>query len=77
MLIDKRVSTGFVESTVNVVVGKRFCKKQQMRWSKSGAHQMLQIRTRTLDKTLRNKFESWYSGMKTDDNNLPKQKIAA
>ena len=31
----ERVSTGFVESTVNVVVGKRFCKKQQMRWSKS------------------------------------------
>lgn len=29
----ERVSTGFVESTVNTVVGKRFCKRQQMRWS--------------------------------------------
>ena len=34
----ERVSTAFVESTVNTVVGKRFSKKQQMRWSKSGAH---------------------------------------
>jgi len=33
----ERVSTGFVESTVNTVVGKRFCKRQQMRGSKTGA----------------------------------------
>jgi hypothetical protein len=32
----ERVLTGFVESTVNTVVGKRFCKLQQMRWSKTG-----------------------------------------
>lgn len=60
----ERVSTGFVESTVNTVVGKRFGKKQQMRWSKQGAHLMLQTRTRTLDGTLRTKFEHWYPGMK-------------
>lgn len=60
----ERVSTGFVESTVNTVVGKRFCKRQQMRWSKAGAHLMLQTRTRTLDGTLRDKFEQWYPGMK-------------
>ena len=62
----ERVSTGFVESTVNTVVGKRFCKRQQMRWSKTGAHLMLQTRTRTLDGTLRGKFEQWYPGMKSD-----------
>jgi hypothetical protein len=28
------IATGFVESTVNQVVNKRFCKKQQMQWSK-------------------------------------------
>jgi hypothetical protein len=61
----ERVSTGFVESTVNTVVGKRFCKRQQMRWSKTGAHLMLQTRTRTLDGTLRQKFEQWYPGMRT------------
>lgn len=61
----ERVSTGFVESTVNTVIGKRFGKKQQMRWSKHGAHLMLQTRTRTLDGTLHTKFEQWYPGLKT------------
>ena len=61
----ERISTGFVESTVNTVIGKRFGKKQQMRWSKHGAHLMLQTRTRTLDGTLRTKFEQWYPGLKT------------
>lgn len=60
----ERVSTGFVESTVNTVVGKRFGKRQQMRWSKKGAHLMLQTRARTLDGTLRGKFEQWYPGIK-------------
>jgi len=32
------IATGFVESTVNEVVSKRFCQKQQMQWSKAGAH---------------------------------------
>ena len=73
----ERVSTGFVESTVNTVVGKRFCKRQQMRGSKTGAHLMLQTRTRTLDGTLdgtlRTKFQQWYPGMKSDG----EQKMAA
>jgi hypothetical protein len=32
------IATGFVESTVNEVVSKRFCKTQQRQWSKAGAH---------------------------------------
>ena len=60
----ERVSTGFVESAINTVVGKRFGKRQQMQWSKPGAHLMLQVRTRTLDGTLREKFEQWYPGLK-------------
>ena len=59
----ERVSTAFVESTVNTVVGKRFAKRQQMRWSKRGAHLLLQTRTRALDGTLRAKFEQWYPGL--------------
>ncbi|MGI9486226.1 MAG: ISKra4 family transposase, partial [Geminicoccaceae bacterium] len=59
----ERVSTSFVESTVNVVVGKRFAKKQQMQWSKKGAHLLLQTRTRTLDGTLRKMFTKWHPGM--------------
>ena len=59
----ERVSTAFAESTVNAVVGKRFAKRQQMRWSKRGTHLMLQTRTRVLDDTLRAKFQSWYPGL--------------
>lgn len=44
----ERISTGFVESTVNQVISKRFCKKQQMAWTPRGAHLLLQIRTRGL-----------------------------
>ena len=69
----ERVSTGFVESTVNTVVGKRFGKRQQMRWSKQGAHLVLQTRARTLDGTLRSKFEQWYPSMKSGGND----KVAA
>ena len=59
----ERISTAFVESTVNTVVGKRFAKTQQMRWSKQGAHLMLQTRTRVLDGTLKTKFQSWHPGL--------------
>ena len=59
----ERVSTGFVESAINTVVGKR----QQMQWSKPGAHLLLQTRTRTLDGTLRGKFEQWHPDLKTGD----------
>lgn len=59
----ERVSTEFVEATVNVVVGKRFAKRQQMRWSRRGAHRPLQTRTRTLDGSLRSLFAGWYPGM--------------
>jgi hypothetical protein len=37
----ERISTGFVESTVNQVISKRFCKKQQMAWTPRGAHLLL------------------------------------
>ena len=59
----ERVSTAFAESTANTVVGKRFSKRHQMRWSKRGAHLMPQTRTRVLDGTLRAKFQSWYPGL--------------
>src|SRR5262249_52232283 len=54
------IVTGFVESTVNQVVSKRFCKKQQMQWSKQGAHLLLQTRVKTLDGELGAVFERWY-----------------
>ena len=56
----ERVSTGFVESTVNQVISKCMVKKQQMRWSQRGAHLLLQIRTRVLNGDWEDGFRQWY-----------------
>ena len=57
----------FAESTVDLVVSRRFAKKQQMQWSKKGAHRLLQTRTRTLDGTLRDLFTTSYPAMPAND----------
>ena len=57
------IAPGFVESTVHQVVRKRFCKKQQMQWSKPGAHWLLQTRVKTLDGELGAIFKRWYPDM--------------
>jgi hypothetical protein len=57
------IATAFAESAVDLVVSKRFAKKQPMQWSKKGAHRLLQTRTRTLDGTLRDLFTTWYPAM--------------
>src|SRR5712691_11310030 len=57
------IATVFVESTVNEVVSKRFCKKQQMQWTKEGAHLLLQTRVRTLNGELGAIFKRWYPDM--------------
>ena len=54
------ISNAFVESAVNQVVSKRMVKKQQMRWSRRGAHLLLQIRTRVLNEDLAGDFRRWY-----------------
>jgi hypothetical protein len=59
----ERISTGFVESTINQLVAKRFVKKQQMRWTPRGAHLLLQIRVQALNGDLHGVFERWYSGL--------------
>lgn len=56
-----------MEATVNAVVSKRFAKKQQMQWTRRGAHLLLQTRTRTLDGTLRSTFERWFPGLANDN----------
>mgnify|MGYP000447735847 CR=1 FL=1 len=63
----ERISTGFVESTVNQVVSKRFVKKQQMRWTAEGAHLLPQVRTRELNGDLDETFRHWYPRFRTDD----------
>jgi hypothetical protein len=65
------IATGFVESTVNQVISKRFCKKQQMQWSKSGAHLLLQTRVKTLDGELGAIFKRWYPDMDIEVEEIP------
>jgi hypothetical protein len=61
------IATGFVESTVNQVVSKRFCKKQQMQWSKRGAHLLLQTRVKTLNRELGAVFKQWYPDLDVEE----------
>ena len=39
----RRISTGFVESTINRILGRRMCKGQQMCWSRKGAHYLIKV----------------------------------
>ncbi len=63
----ERISSAMAESTVNAAVSKRFAKRQQMQWTRRGAHLLLQTRTRALDGTLRPLFERWYPGLANDN----------
>jgi hypothetical protein len=47
--------------------GWHFRQRQQMQWTKRGAHLLLQPRSRALDGTLRPLFEKWYPGLVNDD----------
>lgn len=62
----ERISTGFVESTVNQEVSKRLSKKQQMRWTKRGAHLLLQTRTAVLNEDLEDTFRRQYPLFRTE-----------
>jgi hypothetical protein len=73
----ERISSCLAESTVNAVISKRFAKRQQMQWTKRGAHLLLQIRTRALDGTLRPLFERWYPGLANDNSAAAPQAAAA
>lgn len=69
------ISTAAVESTVNAVVNKRFCKKQQMQWSREGAHLLLQNRTRTLNRELADTFRRWYPELTCEDGEKEEEPI--
>ena len=66
----ERISTGFVKSTVNQVISKRFCKRQQMQWTKRGAHLLLQMRVKTLNQELRVMFQRWYPDLQLEEEPL-------
>ncbi len=66
----ERISTGFVESTVNQVISMRFCKRQQMQWTKRGAHLLLQMRVKTLNRELGVMFQRWYPDLRLEEEPL-------
>ena len=47
------IATALAESAVNSVAARRMVKKQQMRWSKHGAHLMPQVRAAVMNGNLR------------------------
>ncbi len=49
------------------MINKRFCKKQQMQWSREGAYLLLQNRTRTLNRELAETFRQWYPEITCED----------
>lgn len=66
----ERISTGFVESTVNQVIAKRMEKKQQMRWTPKGAHLLIQVRTKVLNQEWKGIVKQWYSNS-AQENEIP------
>ena len=52
-----------LRARVSRKVSRRFCKKQQMQWSKEGAHLLLQTRVWTLNGDLGAVFKGWYPDM--------------
>jgi len=73
----ERISSAMAESTVNAAISKCFAKRQQMQWTKRGAHLLLQTRTRALDGSLRPLFETWYPGLANDNTSQTAQSHAA
>lgn len=60
----ERVSTGFVESAVNEVLVKRLVKRQQMQWTKKGAHLLVQARTKVLNEEWEDCFRQQRPGFR-------------
>lgn len=60
----ERISTSFVESAVNQLIDWRMSKSQQMRWSRMGAHHLLQVRAEVVDGRLGETFTPLVSGVR-------------
>ncbi|MGB3586927.1 MAG: hypothetical protein WBA23_10325 [Tunicatimonas sp.] len=63
------ITSSFVEATINQIVARRCCKKQQMQWSKKGAHLLLVMRSKVFNEELRECFLQWYPNLKVEAEN--------
>jgi hypothetical protein len=61
------IATGCVESTIDPVVSQRFSQKQQMQWSKRGAHHLLQIRVKPRNGELGSVCKRWYPDLQIEE----------
>ena len=52
----RRISTSLAESAINSLAAKRMVKNQQMRWSPSGAHLVLEVRVAMVNGNLRHRL---------------------
>jgi hypothetical protein len=52
----RRIASSLAESAVNSLVARRMVKKQQMQWSKRGAHLLLQVRAAVLNGDLQERL---------------------
>jgi len=59
----RAISTSFVESLVNSLLGKRFSKNQHMQWTPMGAHLLLQLRVQLSNDALWETFRGWYPSL--------------
>jgi hypothetical protein len=59
--------TIFAESSCNSITCVALPKKQQMQWSKRGAHLLLQTRVKTLNHELGIVFKQWYPDMQVEE----------
>jgi hypothetical protein len=53
------------------MISKRMVKQQQMRWTKKGAHLLLQVRAQVLNEDLRPSFARWYPAITSTGVSLP------
>lgn len=61
-----RISAGFVESSINRIVGRQMCKSQHIRWSRVGAHSVVQVRVARLNQNLTNSLGNNIHGLSND-----------
>ena len=52
---------------MNQLISKRFVKKQQMKWTRRGAHLLMQVRVKVVDDELQAIFHRWYPAMPTKE----------
>ena len=64
------IASSCAESAVDELISRRRVKKQHMRWTKKGAHLLLQLRIKTLNHNLRKSFIKWYPKIEQENEAL-------